>query len=169
MRGQRQAVSRPGSTIQNRADPVYLRDTLDAADDPGDPGEYGLPLVFGLRDDRACAALFDVREELHTPVRGFGHIRANLREDINRGCGGGLRGRQRGVHRGLFHKGEHKKEFAYTAHVACDKHNFVLGAQVSAGNVHDSVMFDGLYKSLLERFPEVKMLGIDSSYTPLDP
>jgi len=40
----------------------------------------------------------------------------------------------------------------------------VLGAQVSAGNVHDSVMFDGLYKALLERFPEVKMLGIDSGY-----
>ena len=65
---------------------------------------------------------------------------------------------------GLFHKGEHKKEFAYTAHVACDKHNFVLGAQVSAGNVHDSVMFDGLYKALLERFPEVEMLGVDSGY-----
>jgi transposase len=65
---------------------------------------------------------------------------------------------------GLFHKGEHKKEFAYTAHVACDKHNFVLGAQVSAGNVNDSVMFDGLYKALLERFPEVEMLGIDSGY-----
>ena len=65
---------------------------------------------------------------------------------------------------GLFHKGEHKKEFAYTTHVACDKHNFVLGAQVSAGNVHDSVMFDGLYKALLERFPEVEMLGIDSGY-----
>jgi len=65
---------------------------------------------------------------------------------------------------GLFHKGEHKKEFAYTAHVACDKHNFVLGAQISAGNVNDSVMFDGLYKALLERFPEVEMLGIDSGY-----
>ena len=65
---------------------------------------------------------------------------------------------------GLFQKGEHKKEFAYTAHVACDKHNFVLGAQVSAGNVHDSVMFDDLYKALLERFPEVKMLGIDRGY-----
>jgi transcription elongation factor Elf1 len=48
--------------------------------------------------------------------------------------------------------------------VACDKHNFVLDAQVSAGNVHDSVMFDGLYKALLERFPEVEMLGIDRGY-----
>lgn len=36
---------------------------------------------------------------------------------------------------GLFHKGEHKVEFAYTTHTACDKHNFVLGAKVTAGNV----------------------------------
>jgi hypothetical protein len=28
---------------------------------------------------------------------------------------------------GLFQKGEHKKCFAYEAHTACDKHNFVLG------------------------------------------
>jgi hypothetical protein len=45
-------------------------------------------------------------------------------------------------------------EFAYTVHTACDKHNFVLGFDVSAGNVHDSVMFDGLYKNVLAKFPE---------------
>jgi hypothetical protein len=50
---------------------------------------------------------------------------------------------------GLFHKGEHKVEFAYTTHVFCDKHNFVLCSDVSAGSVHDSVMFDGLYKKLI--------------------
>lgn len=65
---------------------------------------------------------------------------------------------------GLFHKGEHKKEFAYTTHVACDKHNFVLDAKVSAGNVHDSVMFDGLYKNVLAKFPEIEMVAIDSGY-----
>jgi transposase len=65
---------------------------------------------------------------------------------------------------GLFHKGEHKKEFAYTTHVACDKHNFVLEADVSAGNVHDSVMFDGLYRKVLEKFPEVEMVAVDSGY-----
>ena len=27
---------------------------------------------------------------------------------------------------GLFHKGEHKKEMAYTTHTACDKNNFIL-------------------------------------------
>lgn len=65
---------------------------------------------------------------------------------------------------GLFHKGEHKVEFAYTAHVACDKHNFVLGCDISAGNVHDSVMFDGLYRNVLAKFPEMEMVGIDSGY-----
>ena len=65
---------------------------------------------------------------------------------------------------GMFHKGEHKKEFAYTTHVACEKHNFVLAAEVSAGNVHDSVMFDGLYKGVLAKFPEIQTVGIDSGY-----
>jgi len=65
---------------------------------------------------------------------------------------------------GLFHKGEHKVEFAYTTHVICDKHNFVLGCDVSAGNVHDSVMFDGLYKDVLARFPEIEMMALDSGY-----
>jgi transposase len=65
---------------------------------------------------------------------------------------------------GLFHKGEHKKEFAYTTHVACDKHNFVLSADVSAGNIHDSVMFDGLYRNVLAKFPELEMVALDSGY-----
>ena len=65
---------------------------------------------------------------------------------------------------GMFHKGEHKVEFAYTTHVACDKHNFVLEADVSAGNVHDSVMFDDLYKNVLAKFPEIEMVGLDAGY-----
>ena len=65
---------------------------------------------------------------------------------------------------GLFHKGEHKVEFAYTVHTACDKHNFILGFDVSAGNVHDSVMFDGLYKNVLAKFPEIEMIALDAGY-----
>jgi len=65
---------------------------------------------------------------------------------------------------GLFHKGEHEKQFAYTAHVACDKHNFILGCDVSAGNVHDSVMFDGLYRNVLAKFPEIESVAVDSGY-----
>ena len=47
---------------------------------------------------------------------------------------------------GLFHKGEHKVEFAYTAHVACDKNNFILGLEVTPGNVHDSLISDQVYE-----------------------
>lgn len=52
---------------------------------------------------------------------------------------------------GLFHKGEHEKVFAYTAHTACDKYGFILGCEVSPGNVHDSVMFDELYHNVLAK------------------
>jgi transposase len=65
---------------------------------------------------------------------------------------------------GVFRKGEHKVEFAYTTHVFCDKHNFVLCSDVSAGNVHDSVMFDGLYRKLIEKFTEIKGVALDSAY-----
>jgi len=65
---------------------------------------------------------------------------------------------------GLFHKGEHERMFAYTTHVACDRHNFVLDCDVSAGNVHDSVMFDDLYRKALAKFPEIEAVAIDSGY-----
>lgn len=56
---------------------------------------------------------------------------------------------------GVFHKGEHKKVFAYEAHTACDKHNFILGVHVTPGNIHDSVAFDPLYDDIC---PEYKAL-----------
>lgn len=65
---------------------------------------------------------------------------------------------------GEFHKGEHQKCFAYTAHVACEKNNFILKAEVSAGNVHDSVMFDSVYNQVKEAFPEVKAVVVDAGY-----
>ena len=65
---------------------------------------------------------------------------------------------------GLFHKGEHEKMFAYTAHVACDKNNFILDCDVSPGNVHDSVMFDDLYGRVIAKFPEAKAIAVDAGY-----
>lgn len=65
---------------------------------------------------------------------------------------------------GLFHKGEREKMFAYTAHTACDKHGFVLGCDVSAGNIHDSVMFDGLYEKVMHTFPDAEAVALDSGY-----
>jgi transposase len=65
---------------------------------------------------------------------------------------------------GLFHKGEHKVVFAYTAHTACDKKNFVLGFEVTPGNVHDSKVFDPVYDKVSQHFPEVEIVAMDSAY-----
>lgn len=65
---------------------------------------------------------------------------------------------------GVFHKGEHKKCFAYEAHTVCDKHNFVLDVTVTPGNVHDSVVFDGLYSRVTERFPQIQVVTMDAGY-----
>lgn len=65
---------------------------------------------------------------------------------------------------GVFHKGEHKKCFAYTAQTACDKHGYVMDATVNPGNVHDSVAFDRLYDRLVQNFPEIDACVMDAGY-----
>lgn len=65
---------------------------------------------------------------------------------------------------GLFHKGEHQKCFAYTTNTACDKHNFILEYEVSAGNHHDSQTFGPLYKKLLPKYPQTQEIVIDVGY-----
>ena len=41
---------------------------------------------------------------------------------------------------GLFVKREHKRQFAYEAHTACDKHGFVLETVVTPGNIPRRIM-----------------------------
>ena len=65
---------------------------------------------------------------------------------------------------GLFVKGEHKKQFAYEAHTACDKNGFILETEVTPGNVHDSVAFDDVYDKLTEKHPEIETIVADSAY-----
>lgn len=65
---------------------------------------------------------------------------------------------------GMFHKGEHKRCFAYEAHTVCDKHNFVLAVEVTAGNVHDSVAFDEVYDHVTEQFPQIQTVVADAAY-----
>lgn len=65
---------------------------------------------------------------------------------------------------GVFHKGEHKKCFAYAAQTACDKNGYVLDVTLNPGNVHDSVAFDGLYDRLCKAFPEMKYVVADAGY-----
>lgn len=65
---------------------------------------------------------------------------------------------------GLFVKGDHKRQFAYEAHTACDKHGYILETVVTPGNVHDSVAFDDVYEKVTEKFPEVETIVADSAY-----
>lgn len=65
---------------------------------------------------------------------------------------------------GVFHKGEHKKCFAYEAHTACDKYGYVMDVEVTAGNIHDSVAFPKLYRKLLKRFPGIEKVVADAGY-----
>ncbi len=63
---------------------------------------------------------------------------------------------------GMFVKGEHKRQFAYEAHTACGKKGFVLGVEVTAGNVHDSVVWDKVYDDVTSRY-EVEFVAIDET------
>ena len=65
---------------------------------------------------------------------------------------------------GVFHKGEHKKVFAYGANVACDEHNYILDFELAPGNLHDSVVFPRLYDRLIEKHPEIKNVTVDAGY-----
>ena len=65
---------------------------------------------------------------------------------------------------GMFVKGEHKRQFAYEAHTACDRYGFVLGVVVTPGNIHDSVAFDEVYDKVTEQFPEIETVVADSAY-----
>lgn len=65
---------------------------------------------------------------------------------------------------GVFHKGEHKKCFAYEAHTACDKNNFILAVNVTPGNIHDSVAFDELYEEICNYYPNHQTVVADSAY-----
>ncbi len=58
---------------------------------------------------------------------------------------------------GMFIKGEHERQFAYKAHTACDRNGIVLGVEVTAGNVHDTVAFDSLKKDALLRVLFVRL------------
>lgn len=65
---------------------------------------------------------------------------------------------------GMFHKGEHKRCFAYGAHTVCDRNNFILDTVVTSGNVHDSAVFDTLYKKVTDQFSEIQTVTMDAGY-----
>ena len=65
---------------------------------------------------------------------------------------------------GLFHKGEHRKCFAYEAHTVCDRRGYVLETEITPGNVHDSVAFDTVFERLRIHYPEVQVITADAGY-----
>ena len=65
---------------------------------------------------------------------------------------------------GVFRKGEHEVQFAYETHTACDENGFILGYGVTPGNIHDSAAFDEVYDKIIEKFPEITTVTMDSAY-----
>jgi len=63
---------------------------------------------------------------------------------------------------GMFHKGEHKREFAYVSQTACDKNGWVLGYTIHPGNEHDSRTFKDIYEEVKQYQPE--MVVMDAGY-----
>lgn len=45
-----------------------------------------------------------------------------------------------------------------------DKKNFILGVEVTPGNIHDSVVFDTVYDEVTKTFPEVETITVDAGY-----
>ena len=64
---------------------------------------------------------------------------------------------------GMFVKGEHERQFAYEAHTACDKRGFVLGVEVTAGNIHDSVAWDAVYDLVTSKH-RMTFVAMDAGY-----
>lgn len=66
---------------------------------------------------------------------------------------------------GNYHKGEHEKCFAYTHQAFSEGNGFVVACSTNAGNMHDSVAFDGVYEELIEEYEEeIENVCLDSGY-----
>jgi len=65
---------------------------------------------------------------------------------------------------GMFVKGEHERQFAYEAHTACDSKGFIVGVEVTPGNVHDSVAWDSVYDKVTKQFDNVEFIVMDAGY-----
>ncbi|MCD8519296.1 MAG: transposase [Erysipelotrichaceae bacterium] len=64
-----------------------------------------------------------------------------------------------------FHKGEHEKQFAYSAQTTCDQHGFILGVHVDAGNHHDSKTFYPAFSKIHDVFGQmIRSVGVDAGY-----
>ena len=64
---------------------------------------------------------------------------------------------------GMFVKGEHERQFAYEAHTVCDNKGFVLGVEVTAGNIHGSTAWDKVYDDVSRKYA-VEFVAMDAGY-----
>jgi len=48
--------------------------------------------------------------------------------------------------------------------VACDKNNYILDFELTAGNLHDSVVFPQIYEKLKEKYEDIYNVVLDSGY-----
>ncbi|MGL5616963.1 MAG: IS1182 family transposase [Sarcina sp.] len=66
---------------------------------------------------------------------------------------------------GMFYKTEKERCFAYLAHTVCDDSNFILGFDITPGNVHDSVAFKKVFDNVLLRYrEEIIIAALDAGY-----
>lgn len=65
---------------------------------------------------------------------------------------------------GYYVKGEREKQFAYSAHTACDDNGFVVSVLVTPGNIHDSKAAPRLVKQAKRTFPELQTIIADAGY-----
>ena len=94
------------------------------------------------------------------------HGKAPLKDDDNDGTPAtkGIKQSTTDPESGVFHKGEHKKTFAYTANVACELSSFILGFEAMAGNLHDSTVFPMVYAKLTNQFKGINNAVVDAGY-----
>ena len=109
-----------------------------------------------------------LRREVNEERERLGKKPIEDEDDENHSGGGGGETAEKTVSTtdpdcGMFVKGEHERQFAYEAHTACDKHGFVLGVEVTAGNIHDSVAWDKLYDNVTGKF-DVQFVTMDAGY-----
>ena len=64
---------------------------------------------------------------------------------------------------GEFHKGEHEKMFAYSAHTVCDENGFILDCEVTPANEHDSREFSKLFNRVKSKF-NFDYIALDAGY-----
>jgi IS5 family transposase len=65
---------------------------------------------------------------------------------------------------GYYVKDERTKQFAYSFHAAADRNGFVLGAIVTPGNIHDSVIFEPLLEKVIEKHGKPEAVAADAGY-----